>query len=148
MVTTKLYKVTSYAEDFRGYKNVPLTWFVDKRPLRLFGAGGSLGVPYSDVIRDYDGDNRYAGFAEMALEGYFTEVEATALVEWLRVHRNNIASITPVKLPIESNTCNVSSIAMGGETDFLMVGKSKDYDLPFKAWAYFDVRGCDPSTHQ
>jgi hypothetical protein len=143
--TTRLYHVESRADRLRRgdriYKDVPLFFFVIKRPQRLFGDCGALGVPYSDAIHDHNGDNCYA---EEALEEAFTMTEVCALCEWLKLHRNDdSATITELSLPIANDTAGFGALPVGGPCDFLMIGDAVDYDLPFKALAYFDVRDCE-----
>jgi hypothetical protein len=147
MESVKLFRMRSVANHLRGHKNVPIGWFVDKREHRLFGPGGTANVAYREVIKDYDPDYPDAHFAEWVLEEYFAEDEASAFAEWVKVHRNDkTATVEQATLPIKKNIMPFSAIPVGGKTDFLMTGESTDYNLPFKVWGYFDVRGCEPET--
>jgi hypothetical protein len=43
----KLFTIRTTIDEQRGYKNVPVYWFVDKRPMRP-------DRPYRDLITNYD----------------------------------------------------------------------------------------------
>jgi hypothetical protein len=147
MECVKLFRVSSVADQLRGHKNVQIQWFVDERPRRLFGAGGSANVTYHGAIKHYDPDHPLTEYAQTALAEYFTEGEASAFVEWLKAHRNDTtATVEQATLPIEKNAMPFSAMPVGGENDFLMTGRSADYNLPFKVWGYFDLRGCERAT--
>jgi hypothetical protein len=47
------------------------------------------------------------------------------------------------KLPFPENIMGTSAIPVGGGTDFVTTSESDDYDLPFKVWGFYDVRGCE-----
>jgi hypothetical protein len=145
MLNVKLFHITSRAANLHGYKDVPLEWFVRarERPL-LFGVGGSLNVTYSQAISNYDKDDHGSAYAELALEEFFTDDEAKALVDWLAAHRPRYSATTVkrAKLPIGNNVMGTGGVPVGGGPDFLTTSESADYDLPFEAWAFFDVRGC------
>jgi hypothetical protein len=141
----KLYRVSSRVANLHGYRDVQLKWLVNKRERRLFGADGSLNTPYREVIRDCDKNDDMRLYAEGALEEFFTEAEATALVDWLTIHRPQYldTTVVQVKLPIGNNAMGARAIPVGGGPDFLMISQSIDYNLPFDAWAFYDVRGCE-----
>lgn len=144
MSEIKLFRVTSRA-DLHGYKDVQIDWFVTEREGHLFGPGGSLNLEVRDAIPDYAGGDYHGYDSADHLEEYFTEDEAKALTDWLAAHRKcTTTTIEPGKFPQQENGrifMALGSIPVGGETDFLMIGKSPDYDLPFKAWGYYDLRG-------
>jgi hypothetical protein len=75
----------------------------------------------------------------------FTEVEAIALKEYLeREHGGaGVTTIEEVPLPIPDSSIGIGAILVGGGTDFHMLDKGPNYSLPFKAWGYFDLRGCE-----
>jgi hypothetical protein len=107
-----LFTVRSLA-DMRGYRDVPIDWFVTERQ----GSSVHLGE-------------------------HFTEDEARALTDWLAEHRKCATTIEPVKLPEPDNVMSFNEMPVGGETDFLMIDEAPEYDLPFKVNGHFDVRGC------
>jgi hypothetical protein len=122
------FTVSTVVENLRGYRNVPIDFFVTKRP----------GETVEPLTGDYAVDFPAEAFREL-----FTEDEAEALVGWLRTHRSdNSAVVQPVKLPLPANIGPTGAIAVGGPPDFLMIDESPDYDLAFKAWGYFSVEGC------
>ena len=130
----KLYRVHTIVKQFHGCQNVPFDWFgCDRREPR----------PYAELIEGYwpsDLDQ------EVAIDEMFTEVEAIALKEYLdREHGGaGVTTIEEVPLPIPDSSIGIGAIPVGGGTDFHMLDKEPNYSLPFKAWAYFDLRGCEP----
>ena len=78
---------------------------------------------------------------------YFTESEAKTFSDWLLTYRQTVTAVEPVQFPImlEGNTIlgAILTTPVGGETDFLMIDRSPDYDLPFEVEGYFDIRGCE-----
>jgi hypothetical protein len=137
----ELFTVTSQIANLHGYKNVGIWWFVVDRARPLFGADGSLGIPYTRVIAGYDATDEYRSYCESAIDELFTADEARAFVEFLRTRRNDAsATIEPATLPIERNQMGHAAVPVGGGPDFLTIGDSPDYGLPFKVWGYFDVR--------
>jgi hypothetical protein len=142
MTDIRLFQIHSRA-NLRGFRNVPIDWFVVRRERPLFGPCGSLGVEVCDLIQDYMGG--YHGYdAADRLGEYFTETEARAFVDWVRVHRNDdTATIEQANLPIANCSMAFNAIPVGGEQDFLMIGEAADYDLPFTVDGYFDVRFCE-----
>jgi hypothetical protein len=143
----KLFCVRTAVKEFHGHRNVMLEFFVEGRKQRLFGPDGSLGIAYSDVIKDYDVSDYCARYAEGAVEECFTEAEANEFIAWTKQHRNDHgAMITPVTLPISKNSMGCGAVPVGGLVDHLMVGEAEDYDLPFKVYGYFDLRQCEQIT--
>ena len=106
---TGLFRVTSVAE-FRGYKNVVISWFVLERPVRL-------ELPYAEMIEDGYDPTVDVDYIDPAgcLHEYFTEAEANALADYLEVEGNGRPVITPAKLPIPLNAMPFSNIPLGGE---------------------------------
>jgi hypothetical protein len=143
MEMIKLFNVYSRAEAMHGYKNVQISWFVEKRPRRLFGLDGTLKVHYQWVIEDYDPADTYQYYSAMAVEEYFTEDEAKAFTDWLGIHFDFATTVEPAKLPIGNNEAGIGSIAVGGGDDFFVVKRHPAYDLPFEVWGYYDVRDCE-----
>jgi hypothetical protein len=131
------YHVRSVA-DLHGYKDVEITWIADPSQRKLFGPDGSLGIPYEEAVSCYDGDQ----YSEFAVDELFTEDEAKQLIEWVRSRRGDAtATLIPVELPVQPNEMPFYAIPSGGGPDFLMISDSDDYDLPFKAKGFHDVRG-------
>jgi hypothetical protein len=138
----ELFHVRSKIANMHGFKNVAIVWFVDMRAQPLFGENGSLGVEYGHVITNYDATDRDFCCAELAVEEMFTKDEAEAFQAFVRAKRNDAtATIEPAKLPIANNIMGYGAIPTGGGPDFLMIGDRPDYDLPFKVWGFYDVRG-------
>jgi hypothetical protein len=140
----ELFEVRSRVANLHGYKNVDIHWFVAERARLLFGADGTLGIPYARVITGYDATDEYRFYCEMAVEEFFTNNEARAFVEYVRSHHDDAsATIGPAALPVESNRMGHGAIAVGGATDFLKISDSPDYDLPFEVWGFVSLAGCE-----
>jgi hypothetical protein len=141
-----MYWLSSSAPNLRGYKDVTIRWFVERRGNKLFGPGGSLGVAYQDVIKDYDPDHDGGPYAEDALEELFTESEAKAFAKFLNAHRSNQYAdheIDTEWFPIPNNLAGYGANALGGSCDNLCISDAADYDLPFKIYGYYDLWGCE-----
>jgi hypothetical protein len=140
----KLFGISSLVANLHGYNDVSVEWFVDERPQRLFGPDGSLGISYSDLVKSYDASDPHAGYAEIAVEEYFTEAEAEAFTAWAKVHRHDdTATTSPASLPVANNIMPLSAIPCGGGSDFLLTGEADDYDLSFKVHGYYDAKLCE-----
>jgi hypothetical protein len=102
--------------------------------------GSKLALP------NYGGNHHGYDSAD-ALEEYFTESEAKTFSDWLLTYRQTLTAVEPVQFPImlEGDTIlgAILTTPVGGETYFLMIDRSPDYDLPFEVQGYFDIRGCE-----
>jgi len=137
----ELFIVISKVANLHGYKNVDIWWFVAERARKLFGADGSLGIPYTRVITGYDATDENRCYCESAVEESFTADEALAFVEYVRAHHDDVsATIKPATLPIKRNQMGHGAMPTGGGPDFLTISDSLDYDLAFKVWGYVDLR--------
>jgi hypothetical protein len=137
MMKLKLYHVRTTGVQYCGCKNVAFDWFRCER---------GEPRPYAELIENYDlADELVVGYAESAIDGYFTEAEAIALKAYLdREHgHEGVTTIKEMELPIPSNTMGVAAIPVGGGTDFLMLHREPAFDLPFEVEGYFDLRGLD-----
>lgn len=149
MNPVELFYVTSRIANLHGYRNVPIQWFVAERAHPLFGPGGWLGVPYERVIEGYSLPDSYGSYGPFGCEGVveecFTGDEAKAFVGFIQTHRAGTTNvlIEPVKLPIGNNRMGIGDQPVGGDTDFLTIGDSPDYDLPFKVWGLMDFSDCE-----
>jgi hypothetical protein len=140
----ELFSVSSRVANLHGYKDVYIHWFVAERARPLFGDDGFLGIPYARVITGYDATDELRFYCQAAVEEFFTEDEAQMFVEYIRTHHDDkSATIEPATLPIESNRMGNGAMAVGGNTDFLRLDHSLDYDLPFKVWGFYSLTGCE-----
>lgn len=134
----KLFKASSIVNNFkhRGgiYTKVPFMWFVRNRDNPV--------IPYEKGISDYKkrSNEKHKSYQEEALDELFTEEEVEALMGYLLKSYDTDCHIEEVNLPIDSNCGGWGVLAVGGETDFYMLSKTDDYNLPFETWGYFDVR--------
>ena len=119
---TGLFRVTSVAE-FRGYKNVVISWFVLERPV-------PLELPYAEMIEEGYDPTVDVDYIDPAgcLHEYFTEAEGKGR-----------PVITPAKLPIPLNAMPFTAIPLGGPQDCLLLHERKTYTLPFKVEGYYDL---------
>jgi hypothetical protein len=140
----KVFYVTTKVADFSGFMDAYLHWFVVDRKPCLFGSDGTLGIGYDEVIADYDAAAVYHRHSEEAVEELFTKDEADTFVAWARANRNGgDTMIREYALPVQNNIMPLGAIPVGGPQNFLMIDRSPDYNLPFKAWGYYDTRNCE-----
>jgi hypothetical protein len=130
----KLYNVCTIVKEYSDCKNVTFQWFYsDTRPHPR---------PYAELIENYKPDDQYA---EEHIDELFTEDEASQLKQYLdREHgHEGTTTITEEPLPVANNMMGYGARAVGGGDDFYMLDKEPEYSLPFKAWAYFNLVGCE-----
>lgn len=140
---TKLFYIESVVNDYeyrkQHYNNVLFIWFItDKK---------TPDMPFDLAIKDYQpvipGACEIDGYAESMILEMFNEHEANLFKEYIEgMQCQNIVStkLLAVTLPIEKNMMPMGAIPVGGHCDFYMLSEHKDYNLPFKAWGYFDLR--------
>ncbi|MBA7553281.1 hypothetical protein ES705_45871 [subsurface metagenome] len=129
-----VYQVTSVVKKYRNCKDVPFSWFMTSREKPF--------IPYKKGIKNYEKGNLYQ---EGAIDELFTRQEADQLVAYLeKEHKDDIlkTSIDEQKLPLANDIMGIGCIPVGGGNDFYMLDGEKNYNLPFKAWGYFDLRNC------
>ena len=128
----KLYRVTTIVKEFCDCKDVPLHWFRHDRGERR---------AYGELIENYDSSDDHAAYGEGAIDELFTEIEATALKEYLdREHTDSgVTTIKEMHLPISNNLAGFGAMAVGGGDGFYMLSTEPTYTLPFEARGYFDL---------
>jgi hypothetical protein len=128
-MTDKLYYVETQVHEFKGCKDVPLTFF-NWEPKHQRS--------YADLIEGYEPGNLYA---EGFIDELFTEDEAKQLKAYLDQENGHegVTTIREVELPAPNNVVGVGDMAVGGGCDFLMIFERPNYPLPFKAAAYYDL---------
>jgi hypothetical protein len=145
-MTTELFHIYTRVPVFRGHRDVGLAWFVWGRP-------APTNRPYRELV-ERETVNTYGGppmtidmlddnhwlYLSGAIAELFSGDEAAAWVAWLLEHRKGEHTVEPAKLPMPLNMMGVGAQAVGGETDFLMMWTSPDYDLPFQVAGYYDLR--------
>jgi hypothetical protein len=134
-----LYHIRSTVKQFKGFKNVDITWFMARRQQPV--------APYADLIVDYAelkrDEDRW--MAEENVDEMFTEDEAHALLAWLNEHRRAAHVLLPQAMPIRARTddgallIGMGAIPVGGLQDFLIPNET-DWNLPFKVLGYYDLR--------
>jgi hypothetical protein len=90
------------------------------------------------MIEGFDGKE---GYTTEALEELFTLDEAEALKAYLDKRHDGAGTtdIVEVKLPIPFNSAGFGAHGVGRSADFYMLDRDEGYDLPFRAWAYYDL---------
>jgi hypothetical protein len=135
----QLYHVTSIAKEYRGFKDVEISWFMLHRAQQPV-------VPYAELIADYaelNGDDRMS--VECVVDEMFTEAEANALLAWLNKHRPAVHQFQATTIPLRGRDEDGSilmamrEIPLGGPQDCIVPNEA-DWDLPFKVNGYFDLR--------
>jgi hypothetical protein len=134
---TKLYGVKTVVAEFKGHRDVSLSWFVTKRAC-------PVQRPYTELIAGYDAAQKDQ-YAEDAINELFSKAEARSFVDWLKSNRgatDEDTKIVEVALPIPENRIGLGAIAVGGPTDFLDM--EKDARLGFRVSGYYDLRAHEP----
>ena len=130
----KLFAVKTLEKEHGGCKDVVFYWFKAEEK--------SGARPYHELTADYSPEDEHIGYAEGAIDEYFTQDEAEQLAAYLDGIGSGPTTITEVSLPIANNILGYGALPVGGGDDFYMPAKRPDYTLPFAVWGYFDLRGC------
>jgi hypothetical protein len=132
----ELFRVYTTVNQYHGCKAVQFCWFRDDP---------ATGRPYADLIQNYQPEDKHRYYSESYIDELFTLDEANALKEYLDRDYGNegVTTIKRVDLPVPGNTMGVSALPVGGGNDHYMLDKAEGYPLPFRARAYFDLRGCE-----
>ncbi len=126
---TELYTAYSIIYNFHDRDNICFTWHVRERKTRtgLFSKGNDAGCD----------------------ERLFTREELGALKAYLAEHHETELFIQKQEPPYSGTDLDKipgdESLLEAG-TGFYMLSEEKEYGLPFKVWAYYDLNGC-PLTH-
>jgi hypothetical protein len=136
-----LYTMTTIVREYRGCKDVPYHWC-------LVDPSAGPPRPHPELIAGYKPDDPAAAYAKEAIEELFTEEQTAQLKAYLDgVHGGDgITTIAEAETPIPGNSIGCGALPVGGLTDFYMLDREPLYSLPFRAWAYFDLRHCDPAV--
>jgi hypothetical protein len=131
---TDLYRVRSTVKEFRGHRDVCLNWFMSRRAQPV--------APYADLIADYaEIEHEFRCYAEWLVDEMFTEDEANALFAWLQQNREGENAIERIPTPIKAkHEMGYGSIPVGDLEDLLVISKADDWNLPFEALGYYDLR--------
>jgi hypothetical protein len=125
----KLYRVRSTKDEFKGHRDVGITWIAmrDDPPL-----------PYAKAIKGLSANVEAANLpAQRAVDELFTREEAEKWVDYLRKHFDyQSTEIVPVSLPLDKNTEGLS-YPHGGE-NLLRPVKEGD-PFPFEVCGYYTL---------
>ncbi len=104
----KLFQVNTTVAELDGCKDVIIDWYFDHRrdaPL----------VPYGEAIEDYDPRAEDVRYSEDALNEYFSQAEAEAMLSWLvRTRPAGHHEVRAIKLPIPNIAIGSAHIPVGG----------------------------------
>jgi hypothetical protein len=137
--TMNLHHIRSTVKHFKGFKNVNITWFMERRQQPV--------APYAELIADYAEleHHKYRWMAEGHVDEMFTADEARAVLAWLNEQRPAAHVLLPQAMPIRAHTddgallMGLGAIPVGGLQDFLIPNET-DWNLPFKVLGYYDLR--------
>ncbi len=120
------------------YDNVLFNWFViDRKDLQIPGENAIIN--YNTLLED----NREK--AELYIKELFTKEEADALKNLLDSLTNGFTGIEEINLPIPDNLKNYNSLSPGNGIGFTDFYKRKNYNLPFKVRALFNINDAEES---
>jgi hypothetical protein len=83
-------------------------------------------------------------YIQSLAEETFTEEEADKLIAFMESFKDTKAEKVPALKPTEGGI-GVGALPVGGWDGFYMLDRMDNYDLPFKAWAYYDMRNYEPT---
>lgn len=140
--SAKLYKASSILSNFEGHENVTMEWFCTGRDQKLGG--------YAERIDRYQTLSKESQRnVQPMVEERFTGEEIKALKAYLQKQGVFDLKIEEVPLPIDisetahqSYPCSFTAIPVGGDSDFIMLHRRKNYYLPFKVEGYFNLQNC------
>ena len=89
-------------------------------------------------------DNLNYLYIKSQAEETFTEEEADKLIAFMESFKDTKAEKVPALKPTEGGI-GVGALPVGGWDGFYMLDRMDNYDLPFKAWAYYDMRNYEPT---
>lgn len=136
----KLLSGYSIIDNFNGRDGVRLNWIHvgRKRP----------PAPYRRLISNYDSvDKRLVPYFEECVKELFTTDEAKALETYLKENHGILVKINEESLPVSGLFIPLpyKEIPPASGRGFYDLSAEKGYNLPFKVWAYYDLRNCIPS---
>jgi hypothetical protein len=139
--SVRLFSAHSLVDNFQGSDGVRLNWVCLERENPV--------APYETLIEGYnDLDERVRSYFEEFIRELFTEDEIRLLEAYL------VETVGP-ELHIQEEPLPASSIFIPMPFRQVCFGKGRgfhnlfgeaQYDLPFKAGAYYDLRNCPPSV--
>ena len=136
--STKLYTVTTVVPEFKGHRDVSISWFVAKR-------ASPVQRPYAELIADCDAAKEDHQYAEEAIDELFSDAEALSFVDWLKGSgraTDESTKIVEATLPIPENVVALGAIPVGGPQDTLDLAENAE--LGFTVSGYFDLRAHEP----
>jgi len=89
-------------------------------------------------------DDEKNPYIQSLAEETFTEEEADKLIAFMESFKDTKAEKVPALKPTEGGI-GVGALPVGGWDGFYMLDRMDNYDLPFKAWAYYDMRNYEPT---
>ena len=132
-----LFQVNTTIAELDGCKDVIIHWYFDQRrdaPL----------VPYADAIEDYDPRAEDVRYSEDALNEYFSQAEAEAILSWLvRTRPDDRHEARAIRLPIAKIMIGFGHIPVGGPQDTFT--RAAEDGRSFTISGYYDLRDHAPA---
>lgn len=135
----KLYSAYSVVNNFHDRDDVNFKWFAPKRKQPAY-AYGELIEHHAQMP-----DNEDRQLLQQYVDELLTEKEVLELKAYLLEHHDTELFIQRVDMPITKkfrNAAPFSNRTVGGAKGYYLLAKEKTYDLPFTAWAFYDLTGC------
>lgn len=129
----RLYRAWSMVDNFRGYNQVKLNWFVVGRQKPV--------APYEDLIRDYQEDDEI-WYDHIYVKELLTESEVEELRDYIKKTHNSELQTEIIELPVKRGILSYGLLMMAGQGDFYFLADEKDYNLSVPILAYYDLEGC------
>lgn len=129
----KLFSVTSVIDDWphRGgrFNGVAVDWFVVERSYDpRFDYATLIDRPIADC---YGGSD--------CVDELFTADEARQFEKYLLTTHDTSVRIEEVPVPINGGHMPIGGVPVGGPSDFHMLSKHSEYNLPFQVWGYYRI---------
>jgi hypothetical protein len=125
-MVNKIYRVRSTKDEFKGHRNVEITWiaFRDDPP-----------IPYANAIKGLSADVEANDRQRQAVDEFFTQEEAEKWVDYLHKHCDyQNTEIVEEPLRLDAGIVGLSYLHGGG---YLMRPvKEADYPFSFEVYGY------------
>lgn len=128
----ELFTAYSIVDNFKGFKNVHFYWFCSNRE--------QPPAPFHELINNYNNlDDHSRFYAEQYILELFTREEIESFRQYLKTFHNDYPFFHEVSLPIPDIFLPRSATCFGPSEGFIQLFKDKNYNLPFKVEAYYDL---------
>lgn len=144
----RIYAMLGKLRNFRGHPNVFIHIFRSAWLSEELEAAAKLNLtgPPDNALPSFLINDASRKAAIKCLLETFTLKEAEQLSAWLeRNYADQFASldIYPLQLPVPLGVSPIGSIPASANSGFINFDRARDYDLPFKARAYYDLNDAE-----